>query len=584
MSTILPAGTSDVLQTIAVVIICTISFFASVYVITWLRFQYDLYKFKNVSDKHNLRAPRLPVFVPWIGNAPSFLSMKPNKFWGELFSWYPHSLGAISMTLGGITSTIIFDRQAASYLMKDRKLGRESQNVQVVMGGFGLSKAEAEAYYEYHMPVTEGKTPGHIEAERINSEYLLKSDRVNEMTAEFFQFYRDALAKEPAEQEVGINRWLRRLMFQASTTALMGSKILDVIPNLENLFFTFDQSMLSLFFGLPELLVRKPAMDRNEAINALVEWQKVVQAETKGGVVDPEDSAHWEPYYGSRINRARQIFYRSKGLNIRAQAALDLGEIFGISSNAIPAAGWMLMHILDSKRAPNSKNDRAESTLYDYIMLELRQSQRADGTIDIPTLVNQPILLSTLHEVLRLYVDVLIARDLRHDVSLPMGHPSTSTAAITTPSSTSWLNLKARSIIMMPTYPSHINPNTWEINDFPSAQTFYPYRFLSAVPGDGEKPVFSTTPYNGTFFPFGGGRTMCPGRTFAKQEILASVAMVLLDYEIEVLGFTESNGKATSQFPGLRDTLPGPAVFVANGDVRVKMKRRKGTMDKEIAG
>ena len=566
-------GTSVVFNVLSIAILVVLSLFAGVYLFTYCRFRIDLHKFQNASHGQNLRPPHLPIAIPWVGNAPSFLSKKPHKFWSELFSWYPRAAGACSITLGGNSTAVIFNAPASQYLLRDRKLGRDEFNEQVVVQGLGLSKAESEVYYEHRTPVKHGAMPGHIEQEKTNVEYLLKTERVNEMTAEFIHSLRQQVSQAfiDGPSEINLNSWLRTVMFVASTTALMGTKILEVTPDLEQLFFQFDQDMLSMFFGLPKFMIPKQVANRDKALDALVRWHEAVATASNGKIVDPEATA-WEPLYGSRINRARQLYYRKKNLPVRAASGLDLGMLFGISSNAIPAAGWMLMHILNSTRPENKV--KGEPTLYEHIMSELRESQNPDGTLNLSVLLNQPILLSTLHEVLRIYVDTLVSRQLPTDMTLPLSHPPVSGSGKSEPQRS--LFLKAGSLIMMPTYPAHTNPETWQNPDQPPPDVFFPYRFLTAPPTAtvSDKPIFTTTPYNGMFFPFGGGKTICPGRVFAKQEIIASVAIVLLTFEFDVLGYVNEKGRSTGQFPGLRDTFPGSVVMVAKGDVQVRVKRR----------
>ncbi|KAK5096250.1 hypothetical protein LTR70_003111 [Exophiala xenobiotica] len=564
-----------VLNVLSIALLSALLLFAGIYLFSYIKFQLDFHKFNAASDGTNLRAPHLPFAIPWVGNAPSFLSMTPHKFWSELFSWYPRSAGACSITLGGNPTAVIFNAPASQYLLRDRKLGRDQFNVQITSQGLGLSLAESELYYQHHTPVKQGELPGHVENDKIHVEYMLKTERVNEMTAEFVHSLRQQVSQELKDTsgEISLNKWLRRIMFHASTTALLGSKILEVIPDLEHLFFQFDQDMLSMFFGLPKFMIPKQVANRDKAVNAYIKWHETVAKESDGKIVDPEGVA-WEPLYGSRLNRARQLGYRKKNLPVRAASGLDLGMTFGISSNAIPAAGWMLMHILDSTRPENKV--KGEPTLYEHIMSELADSQNPDGTLNIPTLINQPILLSTLHEVLRIYVDTLVSRQVPTDLSLPLSHAPSPTPGSQKEQPQRSLFLKAGSLMMMPTYPAHTNPDTWQNPDQPPPNIFFPYRFLTAPPTAtaSDKPIFTTAPYNGMFFPFGGGKTICPGRVFAKQEIIASVAVVLLAFEFDVLGYVDGKGKATGRFPGLRDTLPGSAVMVASGDVRVNVKRR----------
>ena len=48
------------------------------------------------------------------------------------------------------------------------------------------------------------------------------------------------------------------------------------------------------------------------------------------------------------------------------------------------------------------------------------------------------------------------------------------------------------------------------------------------------EPTFSTKGLNGAYIPFGGGPGMCPGRHFAKQEVICTLATLALKYDIEL--------------------------------------------------
>ncbi len=49
-----------------------------------------------------------------------------------------------------------------------------------------------------------------------------------------------------------------------------------------------------------------------------------------------------------------------------------------------------------------------------------------------------------------------------------------------------------------------------------------------------DKPIFTIESVQGSFVPYGGGLKMCPGRFFAKQEIILSTAMFLTMFDIEL--------------------------------------------------
>ena len=48
------------------------------------------------------------------------------------------------------------------------------------------------------------------------------------------------------------------------------------------------------------------------------------------------------------------------------------------------------------------------------------------------------------------------------------------------------------------------------------------------------EPRFSLEGVAGGWIPYGGGQRMCPGRHFAKQEIIGTLALLLTHYEIEL--------------------------------------------------
>ena len=101
-----------------------------------------------------------------------------------------------------------------------------------------------------------------------------------------------------------------------------------------------------------------------------------------------------------------------------------------------------------------------------------------------------------------------------------------------------------------------------------------PTSFLKIDP-ETDKEIFTTSETAGKLYPFGGGKTMCPGRVFVKQEVLGCVAMILLTFEFEFVGFVDEDGKSKKDFPGVKKVYPGGGVTPADGDVKVKMRRRE---------
>ena len=67
------------------------------------------------------------------------------------------------------------------------------------------------------------------------------------------------------------------------------------------------------------------------------------------------------------------------------------------------------------------------------------------------------------------------------------------------------------------------------------------------------------------FFPFGGGKHLCPGRHFATTEILSFVGAIILGFEVE-----------GSRVPERAFQKLGTAVRKPAEDVQINMKRRSG--------
>lgn len=197
------------------------------------------------------------------------------------------------------------------------------------------------------------------------------------------------------------------------------------------------------------------------------------------------------------------------------------------------------------------------------ILREIKEARRHDGEIDVARLLSQPLLNSVLHETLRHYVDSLVTRQLASDTILD-----------------GYL-LKKGDLIMAPSSLSQHDSVFWEEEEQgPSVNTWCAERFLrhNAMTG---KDEFSSSWTSGKFFPFGGGGYICPGRVFAKQEILIALATLLLQFEIKFVEYlgtgktrtTVGLGTNPSGFPRVKRQYAGNGTLLMEGDIRVQLRR-----------
>ena len=407
-------------------------------------------------------------------------------------------------------------------------------------GSKGCTREEAEMWEEM--------------SSGINREYLLKREAVAELTGKFLEVFREGIRGEEMGSEgieVSLVEWLREKMFFASTTALFGKRLMEGRPRLEQIYWGFDEGTLARYFGVPRWWDRRAYDCQKELLDVFEKW--VEEARTEYKQAGPDVDKEWTEEMGSRVVRARHCMYAKQGVSNRARAGFDSGFLFGLTSNAIPAACWMLCHLLSPENQP----------LLSVVRNELETVKLADGTLELTTLFGLPVLNSVFHETLRLYTDALVSRVLHSD--LDIGNCS----------------LKSGELIIAPSWLAHRDATVWpEANGKPS-EMWYGERFLKQDENSG-KPVFTTANTTGTFFPFGGGAQICPGRVFAKQEVFAAVAAFLLEFDVGFIEFTQGSSELSAKKNGISSGFPriakqfiGNTVMIMEGDLLVRLRIRK---------
>jgi hypothetical protein len=480
--------------------------------------------------------PYLPYAVPWLGSTISFLDKNQGRFWRNLRSRLGATNDACTILLGGMPTYIL--AAGADSLMKQTKITDRARFDEIVMRqGFGTGKEDFEKFARTAHGMMGGKGKLTLQ-ESLYHEYLLAPSQVNVLTSKFVETFKFELAELGSASVSGdLVRIIRDAMFRASTTAFMGSKVLELCPNWAADFWAFDRDMLQLFYGLPRFLSKDVHAALQRLLDAGEKWHNAARENFDAKAAKDLD---WEPWYGSLFLRERQVMYETAGMSARGSVSPDIGFLFGLSSNAIPATTWTLCHILTS----------GDKTLLPDLMDELVTIQRPDGSLNINKLVQLPLLSSTYSETLRVYVDVLVTRTVNQSFTLPSslaGHPGHL--------------LEKGNIAMAPSYLSHHDPVFWSTygEEAVDPEIWHCRRFLS-------QGKYSTSGTSNKLFPYGGGNHMCPGRVFAKQEILAAIAIVLLTFDIEV--------EEDESLPGVRRQYNGTGVVSMDKGLAVSMRRK----------
>ena len=229
------------------------------------------------------------------------------------------------------------------------------------------------------------------------------------------------------------------------------------------------------------------------------------------------------------------------GVSIKDIARYEVGGSLAILVNTAPAAFWMLLLVY------------AEPGLLKEIREEIGQVITEDSDdlgktkiIDITRLKSTcPLLTSTFQEVLRYRSMGTSVRQVMEDTVLDG----------------KWL-LKKDSMVQMPSRVIHSDSSLWGSD----VDEFNPRRFMR---DEAPKTATGKPPPAVAFRAFGGGSTLCPGRHFATNEVLAVVTMFVMRYDMSPV-----TGKWT--LPTTEKTNVASVVMEPDTDIDVIISRRKG--------
>jgi cytochrome P450 len=506
---------------------------------------------KRVADAQKLSkdesgyVPVLPYAIPGLGSTLSFSTQKVGSYWRWVDAECKQKgINAVSIILSGKKTHFVFTPDGVSSAFKSRALTRFELDRQLGRNSLGMSKEDAVRAFPSDLNPKKSLT-----TERIHANMLLSTDAVNTLTDKFIEVFQDRLSAVNTDGnciEINLYQWVREQAFYASMVSLGGTKLLEMYPDISHEFWAWDEGLVGMLFGTPRLFARAAYSARDSLIDKLEKWLAA------GYAASTDDSdPDWEPNFGARVMRKRHEYYAQQKMTLRGQASADLVFFGGILTNAIPTIGWMLMHILSPTNPPELRS---------WVTDEIRSAQREDGSIDVLLLSKLPLLNSMFHEVLRVYIDLLIVRQVDADTTIG---PHI---------------VHKNELIMAPSWLSHRNPE-----HFIKPDAFDPARFLVDDPETG-KMKFSTAGLTGKFFPFGGGHYMCPGRTFAKQEVLGAIAVLLLSFDIDFVEFVKpsgqgytSAGQGADGFPKLKNGFAGNVVVGLEGDMKISMKKKSLT-------
>ncbi|KAI0022957.1 cytochrome P450 [Xylariomycetidae sp. FL0641] len=325
--------------------------------------------------------------------------------------------------------------------------------------------------------------------------------------------------------------------------ALCGPYLLSLNPSFLQDFWEFDRNLQTYLQGIPWFLAPKAYAARKRVLDATKAWQQHARDHFSVSAVGPDGD---DPFWGSSFFRERhEVFLEMDGFDHAAIASEDFGAIWA-TRNAVSAASWAIFDIYRDPELLTSV--RAE--------VDTCAAKDADGRLrfDFDSLLRLPVLQAVYAETLRLRMHFYIIR-MPDRVDLRIRD---------------WV-IPRQKVVVTPTTVAHMDSEAWSTgsrNEHPVDQ-FWIGRFLKCPSGDpASPPTFSTKELEGSWIPYGGGPRQCPGRHFAKRQILLTIALVVSLFDCEIV-----DGKDVQEDFSLMGF--GSGISNPKGKVPARIRRRE---------
>ncbi|KUI68413.1 25-hydroxycholesterol 7-alpha-hydroxylase [Cytospora mali] len=323
----------------------------------------------------------------------------------------------------------------------------------------------------------------------------------------------DDLAPTDGIKRFGLFAWLRDNLNLATTRAVHGP--LNPFDDKEtcDAFWEFEAGLVQILVGLlPSITARKPVAARTKAAQAFEKYYKA------GGI----DKA-------SAYARNRHEVEAKTNFPAEDMARSSVGGTIALLVNTVPSVFWALLHLHAHPGLLGQVRDEGDGCT---------STDGATKTIDMASLKEKcPLLLSAYQEVLRYRAMGASVREVMEDTQL------------------GGFLLKKGAMLQMPSHVIHTDESLWGTTEYD------PRRFLES-----EK---DSRPRDVCFRAFGGGKTLCPGRHFATNEILAVVALWIARFDIRPVD-------GEWKMPTTAKTNVAAAVMGPDEDVQVEIATREG--------
>ncbi|KAI1373561.1 cytochrome P450 [Hypoxylon crocopeplum] len=329
--------------------------------------------------------------------------------------------------------------------------------------------------------------------------WLGPGDYLGELTLAAAREMRDDISGFRAQCDnntpIDLLSWVRHLVTVSTAKYLYGPRNpITADPALEAAFWDFDHGLGSLLMNVFPSVTAKAAYDGRERLAAAL--LAYLQAR------------HHKS--GSRIVQQRVAIALEHGWSMPAVAREELSFLFAGIVNATTSTFWILLQIFAdptllaaTRREVEAILEKSPPQKFKLRVNELKDDKRC------------PVLVAVYRECLRLGSDTYSTRLVKEDYLLADRY-----------------FLKKNAVVQIAGGVIHADRRIWGDD----VEVFNHKRFLpnpNKQEAAGEKWEKAKQIHPAAFRAFGGGKTLCPGRHFAMNEILAFVALVVLQFDMK---------------------------------------------------
>lgn len=244
--------------------------------------------------------------------------------------------------------------------------------------------------------------------------------------------------------------------------------------------------------------------------------------------------------------------------------ATCLPNLYRTNGNTIPLIKWALVELIQDPALLHRVREEVATAI-------VTDSDSGRLRIDAGVLVGLPLLQSIFTELLRLHVSFSAVREALKPVMV------------------GGYQIPKGSLLHASTDMAHLQEDVWGAEGH-LADTFWAERHLyyeentsaehtntttaAAASDVRRQPRFSMKGRGWAFFPFSGGYLICPGRHFAKQEVLMTIAVLVTNFDLELVNWIKPDGSVPDAPPRDDRAYTGFVVRPPDCDIKIRWKRR----------